>query len=479
MAEISASFAALRFGLGLRGEATDPISKDLRDALLEEAATQSELPGDGEGLEASPKILAEFRKFQVRRKEALKAQRLAQLTGTPPTGKLGAEAVMQSETVPAQSMSPEMERPPQNVAYQKELTAKYARLQAAPFGFFERLVDFWANHFAVDARRSGMTRATVGSYEREAIRPNVLGRFEIMLSAVARHPAMLNYLDNWVSVGVNSRAAKRRPGRGLNENFGRELMELHTLGVDGGYDQADVRALANALTGWTIDFGLQRPETVGKFVFQAQRHEPGPVTVMGKTYPQKGEAQAAAIIADLARHPATARHVSRKLVQAFVADEPPPELVAKLADVFLKTDGDLMAVAKALVTAPESWQAPRAKLRSPQEFVIASTRALGLTLKPAEITRSLVTLGQMYWQPLSPAGYPGDSRNWLAPDAMTNRLDVAQYMAARAKPEDPMAIADRVLGDLLTGSTREAIGRAESPAQAYALLLMSPEFQRR
>ncbi|TFF25263.1 DUF1800 domain-containing protein [Jiella endophytica] len=465
----SAAFAASRFGLGLRPQDAASFAGDPAGALLEEAVRQSKRPLDGDGLRPTPEILLTFKTYQVRQKQLETAM---QTRATADGASMAMDEAGKNSAMMAEAK-------PQIVAYEAELAAKVARQLAAPIGVCERLVDFWSNHFAVEVTKSFITRADVGAYEREAIRPHVLGRFEDMLLAVARHPAMLAYLDNWQSVGVNSLAAKRQQGRGLNENFGRELMELHTLGVDGGYRQADVRALANALSGWSFGMNLDRRNEVGRFVFRPGMHEPGPITILGKTYRQKGERQGAAIIADLARHPATARHLSRKLVQSFVADDPPEALVARLADVFTKSDGNLLEVTRALLTAPASWEAPRNKLRSPQEFVVASARALDVRLQPKEARRGLTTLGHMYWQPVSPAGYPGDSRNWLAADAMTNRLDLAEYIAARARPVDPQALAKTVLGDLLSAPTLEAIRRAESPRQAYALMLMSPEFQRR
>lgn len=475
MMKASAAFAATRFGLGLRSDRPASIGDDPAAALLEEALSQSQTPLADPGLKPTAANILAFWRYRAAQRQEQEAGRAMTRADPPPPGGPSQERMKP----PAKAAMAERKLPAHMAIYQKEWAAKVARLQAAPIGFFERLVDFWSNHFAIEVIKSPLTFATVGAYEREVIRPHVLGRFEDMLLAVAQHPTMLVYLDNWTSVGPNSLAAKRSGKRGLNENFGREIMELHTLGVDGGYDQADVREVANGLTGWTFLNNLKQPHLVGTFIFRPGMHEPGARVVLGKTYRQKGAAQGAAIIADLARHPATARHLSRKLVQAFVADDPPAELVAELADVYLATDGDLFALTKALVTSPKSWEAPRRKLRSPQEFVFAAARALAVPLNKDAARRSLVTLGQMYWQPTSPAGFSGDSRYWLAADAMTDRLAMAQFLAMRTRPVDPQALAETVLGDLLSASTREAIKRAESPAQAYALLVMSPEFQRR
>ncbi|TFF23294.1 DUF1800 domain-containing protein [Jiella endophytica] len=501
----SAAFAASRFGLGLRRDDADAMGRDPLAALLGDIENPKPL-ARGKTLKPASEILLAMREFQAARAERLaatglsgrarkKASEAAMSSDDAGSSAMAMESrAMESQAMESGAMadgspakmksgatkaSMEEKKPPQGAFYRADLAAKSAQLQNAPIGYFERLVDFWSNHFAVELGKNAITLATTGAYEREAIRPHVLGRFEDMLLAVARHPAMLTYLDNRISFGVNSQLVERNSRFGLNENFGREMLELHTVGVDGGYDQDDVRALANALSGWTFGLNPRQPDKVGVFAFTERMHEPGPVTVMGKTYPQKGEDQAKAIIADLARHPATARHLSRKLVQSFVADEPQPELVEQLAKVYLASDGDLFALAKELVTAPKSWEAPRTKLRSPQEFLFASARALNVPIKAGEVRRTLTVLGQAMWRPTSPAGFPGDSRYWLAADAMTNRLDVAQYLGARSKSGDPRAVAEAMLGDLLSAPTREAIARAESPGQAYALLLMSPEFQRR
>lgn len=481
----SPALAATRFGLGLRASPVDLFGADPVAALLDEAAGESKRPPDRD-LAPTSKILFDVQSFFARQRAANQAMEksgadAAEMAGGMPAGMpagmMERPAAMGSGKDAAPEAAPARPERPHLAYFNAEFEALIARMSDAPIGFFERLVGFWSNHFAVEADRSFTTKATVGAYEREAIRPHVLGRFEDMLLAVSQHPTMLSYLDNFLSAGTNSRLGKN--GRyGLNENYGREMLELHTLGVSGGYDQADVRALANALSGWGIVRNPKRKD-YGSFAFFNAMHEPGPVTVLGKVYPQKGEGQARAIIADLAHHPATARHLAFKLVQSFVADEPPKALVARLADVYMKTGGDLGALTKALVTDPASWEAPRAKLRTPQEFVWASLRAIPVTTQFDDVRRGLTILGQLPWSPISPAGYPGDSRYWLAADAMTNRLDYAQFLAARTRPEDPQMLAEAALGDLVSAPTREAVRRAESPAQAYALLLMSPEFQRR
>ena len=245
----------------------------------------------------------------------------------------------------------------------------------ADCGFVERLVVFWSNHFCISANKGELARIWAGSFEREAIRPHVLGRFADMLKAVEQHPAMLFFLDNQQSLGPDSRAGQNRK-RGLNENLAREIMELHTLGVGGGYTQDDVTSLARIITGWTFAGRQGQLGTPGSFVFNANAHEPGPQRLLGKIYEDNGVAQGEAALADIARHPSTAKFIATKFARHFVADDPPPALVARLQDVFRKTDGDLKAMAMALVDSDEAWQAPLTKLRSPYEFLVATGRLL-------------------------------------------------------------------------------------------------------
>jgi uncharacterized protein (DUF1800 family) len=289
----------------------------------------------------------------------------------------------------------------------------------------------------------------------------------------------LTSLNNDTSIGPNSPAG-RKSGKGLNENLGREFMELHTVGVDAGYTQADVTSFSKVLTGWTYGRSENEPEYFGRFVFHRYAHEPGPQTVMGKAYSQQGVDQGLAVIADLVRHPATAAHIAGEFARYFVADDPPATLVTRLTAEFKKTQGDLKALTVALVKSPEAWSAPAAKLRTPQEFLWASIRALSFPAKPPFINRTLNDLGEPLWNPPSPQGFKDDTASWLAPDAMTTRLDTAELMAAQAKGvNDPRQLSADLFGAALSDDTKTAIDRAESRDQAIALLLMSPEFQRR
>lgn len=300
-----------------------------------------------------------------------------------------------------------------------------------------------------------------------------------MLVAVETHPAMLAFLDNQQSIGPNSRGGQRR-GRGLNENLAREILELHTLGVDGGYSQADVTALAAMITGWTFVGRRGRQGEPGDFLFNANLHEPGAHTLLGRAYADDGFAQGRRALGDLARHPATARHVATKLARWFVADEPPAKLVAALAETFRKTGGDLAAVSAALISSNEAWSAPATKLRTPFEFVVAAWRALGRQPDFGPMERALLAMGQPLWRPPGPNGFTSDARMLAAPDALRARIDFAAVWARQAGGGvDPRALVETALGPLASLQTRQAAGRAESRPEAIALLLMSPEFQRR
>lgn len=387
---------------------------------------------------------------------------------------------------PPEAMRPNAPKPasaPLNIiqkTFRAEALARLQRAIMADRGFVERLVVFWSNHFCISASKGGPARMWAGSFEREAIRPHVLGRFADMLKAVEQHPAMLFFLDNQQSLGPDSRAGRNR-NRGLNENLAREILELHTLGVGGGYSQDDVTALANIITGWTYAGRLGQLGPPGSFVFNANAHQPGAQRVMGKIYDASGLAQGEAVLADIARHPSTAKFIAGKFVRHFVADDPPPALVARLAHVFTRTDGDLKALALALVDSDDAWKAPLAKMRSPYEFLIAAGRLLAqIPNDPARYLGGLNTLGQPLWSPAGPNGFADTNAAWASPEGVKLRLDISAQIASRfADGVDPRDLLELVAADAASIETRRTIERAESRQQALALLLMSPEFQRR
>ncbi len=360
--------------------------------------------------------------------------------------------------------------------YLAEQTARLDAAVTSDAPLLERLTRFWSNHFTVSCIRP-VIRGFAGAFEREAIRPHVTGRFADMLLAAERHPAMLFYLDQVISIGPNSRAGTRN-GKGLNENLAREMLELHTLGVDGGYSQNDVEALARILTGWSI--ARLRDPDAGMFRFYPQTHEPGSKTLLGKTYSDAGYDEGVAALHDLAAHPATARHIATKLARHFIADVPPPDAVQRIARVFQSTSGDLKQVTAAIIREDAVWKAPYAKVRPPEELLIAASRVTGF-VPPAPFTvTSLHNLSQQPFFAPSPAGWPDQAGDWIGPESVLHRADWCQAFAARLpNPPDPVALADGIFGETLRDETAQAIRRAASRRDGLALLIASPEFQRR
>jgi uncharacterized protein (DUF1800 family) len=495
-AAAQAALALHRFGLGPRPGSIAAIASDPRGALIAElerpgvgridnpelmtSAQSSRAAFEARAGRQAERIVAERAKKEAEEQAKVMANNMAANDMAPnemaPNEMARAEAAPSTDAAkPAAAPQAPPPPTPERQYFLKEVKARLDAGLDAEIGFAERLVWFWSNHFCVSAYT---VPNMVGGYEREAIRPHILGRFADMLLAVEGHPAMLVYLDNQMSIGPKSVAGINRT-RGLNENLAREILELHTLGVRTGYSQSDVIAFANVLTGWTIVSVQNNPEHGSEFIFNKRMHEPGPQQVIGKTYPDTGVEQGRAVLADLARHPATATHVATKLVRAFIADEPPPALVERLTAAFRDTDGDLKAIAKALVTSEEAWTAPRDKLKTPCEWTIAMVRATGsLRVDPERFTRGQAALGQPIWLPPAPQGFPDNEATWI--DGMGRRLDIANNFAERvAERIDPAAVLDVGLGPLASDATRQAVARAESRQQALALAFMAPEFQRR
>ncbi len=364
-----------------------------------------------------------------------------------------------------------MGRPNQARILREESLASLALSIGGDYGFRERLVAFWANHLAIARNRAPLF---TGLYIREVIRAHVTGRFEDMLVAMARSPAMLVYLDNNGSVGPNSPVGKRTR-RGLNENLAREILELHTVTPAAGYSQADVTAFAHVLTGW----GFQGGREPFGFSFRAQSHEPGPKTVMGQTFPE-GQEGGVMALAWLARHEKTHRHLATKLVRHFVADDPPPAAVDTIFGVLRDTQGDLGAASRALVRLPEAWATPLGKLRNPQDYVVSVLRAVEAPPDMAERAFGAVQfLGQPLWLPPAPIGFPDTAPPWAAPELMVRRIDWVNGIAGRGAGRDAADLAASVLGPLCRPETLRAAARAGSAREALTLILASPEFHRR
>lgn len=360
--------------------------------------------------------------------------------------------------------------------YLAENAARVSSAATSETPLIDRLTRFWSNHFTVSCIRP-VVRGFAGAFEREAIRPHVTGRFVDMLLAAERHPAMLFYLDQVISIGPNSPLGRRRD-RGLNENLGREMLELHTLGVDGGYTQADVEALARILTGWSI--ARLRDPDAGNFHFYPPIHEPGPKILLGKTYREDGLAEGEAALRDLAMHPATAQHIATKLARHFIADEPPADAVRRIAGVFRDTGGDLKRVTAAVVREEAVWKTPFAKVRTPDELLVSACRVTGFTLLPPMLANTLRVLDQPAFFAASPAGWPDRASDWVGPEAAMHRAEWCQAFAARIPdPPEPAGLADAIFGEMLPEETMQAIRRAPSRREGLALLLAAPEFQRR
>jgi uncharacterized protein (DUF1800 family) len=310
----------------------------------------------------------------------------------------------------------------------------------------EVMSDFWFNHFNIFVGKDEPEPYYLVGYERDVIRPRSLGKFEDLLEAVAHSPAMMLYLDNAQSVGPDSFAAlrakendyrkpknKRQAPQGLNENYARELMELHTLGVNGGYTQADVIQAARILTGWTID----RPQQGGGFIFAPMRHEPGTKVVMGQKFKEDGEMEGRELLHFLATRPATAQFLSRKLAIRFVGDDPPQALVDRMAKTYLSTDGDISAVLTALFHSPEFWATSdfRAKVKTPLEFVVSSVRASGATVDNMQpLVQALRQMGMPLYGAVPPTGYKWDAADWVSTGALVDRMNFALSLAANRLP---------------------------------------------
>jgi uncharacterized protein (DUF1800 family) len=460
-----AAIAANRFGLGARPGELARLGGDPRGALL--AQLKGPAPLITDSLPPSSELLAKVIAQRNARREA---------AGGPPDAQSTESVVAIAKGL----------RDIYLPAYLGDVSARFRTAVTSERSFAERLVHFWSNHFAVSVDKL-VVLGLAGAMEREAIRPHVLGNFQDMLVAVEQHPAMLLYLDNAQSVGPDSRAAgiAGRRGRkvGLNENLGREILELHTLGVDAGYTQDDVRALASIITGWSIggDLGRLKGGEPGSFYFREILHQPGKQVLLGKTYRQDGIEQGQAALHDLAVNPHTARHVATKLARHFIADDPPDAVVRRLTAAFEKSRGDLPTVYRALLESPEAWTTASVKFKTPAEYLFSAYRALQLPVgEGRRELQAFELLGQRNFQPGSPAGWPDRSADWDGSAALLKRLEWAQALGQRLGADhNALQVADAALGASLQADTRRAIERAQDGSQALTLLLSSPDFMRR
>ncbi len=478
---LEAALALHRFGFGPVVGSIAAIAGDPRGAVLADLerpgagrVAAANLPNSGQAARALFEFRAErLAKEKLAQRAKKEAEAKGMLVGTADGDAMNPNGDAQAPKPEAAQTQQNQQPPLMAQLVQNEAKVRIEAAVAAEIGFVEHLVWFWSNHFCVSANK---IVSMAGAYEREAIRPHVLGRFVDMLTAVESHPAMLFYLDNLGSMGPNSVAGINRD-KSLNENLAREILELHTLGVRTGYSQDDVTHFANVLTGWTW-IGLGEPNRGGEFVFVKRLHEPGEQTVMGKTYPDTGMDQGRAVLADLARHPATAAHIAHKFARHFVADEPPPSLVDKLTKSFNDSDGNLKELAKTLLAAEESWTPERTKLKRPFEWLISALRLTGAPWVVGRVMAGQALLGEPLWRPPAPNGFADYESAWI--DGLSQRVDIANNFAGRvAERLDPVALVEAGLGPLASAETRNTVARAESRAQALTLLLMAPEFLRR
>ena len=445
----AARIAANRFGLGARPGDVSRIAPDPMGWLWSQAST------DGApriaGIDATrPRLLQ-----VVRYRQVLRTMRMAMpdpspaTTSSPPPVRLPPEPV----TDPSTGL---VLRPPFRM-HQEDLAIRVSHMVASERPFAERLAGFWSNHFAVAGGKGEVAPLAV-PYENEAIRPHVFGRFGDMLAAAAFHPAMMEYLDLGSSIGPGSRIGMAK-GRSYNENYAREVMELHTVGVNAGYRQDDVVQLSLALTGWSVD----RAE--GTVVFRSDAHEPGTRTIMGRTLDDDGNVQGPEALAMLATHPRTGPRICRKLAVHFMGDEPADALVAAMSAAWRSSGGGLPQVYSAMLAHPASWDARPGRFKPPEAFVVSCARALRSSEAPERLIATMNSLGQKPFSAQAPTGYPESSVAWLTPGAMVARLQAAADMAARAPTtEDPVAWLTGIVGvDSRIPHLRGSEARADSP----------------
>lgn len=465
---LNAVIAANRFGLGARPGELTQIARDPKAWLLNQIGQTQSTTLRSDNLLSSAQAFEVLQDYQ-------QARAAQQRNAASPSPALTMDERVRLADLVGKTTGPEIE----------------ARIQHAvttPAPFAERWVQFWSNHFTM-AVRNLQTTPFPGSFEREAIRPHVWGRFEDLLIKADTHVGMLIYLDQAQSIGPNSEAAKTQQGRrraaGLNENLAREILELHTLGADGGYAQADVTEFARALTGWTVAGPrlrrLAQGAKTGTAIFVPAMHEPGSRTILGKNFAATGERQALEVLVHLARQPQVAKRIAFKVAQHFVADDPPPALVTRLENSFRQSGGDLSALAKTLVQSPEAWAPEARKFKTPNDFLISTMRTSGANATSTQALRSTFEqLGQTPWRAPSPKGWPDVASEWAAPDAILKRIDWANLAAdVIGETFQPIAFAESALGPALTDKTKTAISRAQTARQGIVLALMSPEFQRR
>lgn len=534
MSLVQGAIAANRFGMGAKPGEIDAAASDPRGWLKAQIKPDAALVS-GDGLKTTEQAFQDERDAQRMivgqlgrpnarpqgntRPQASPAAQSSDMqtandqagvqTGAQAGGQAGKGAQLRTPQQQARQMAQRQARDELN----GEIDARTKHALETSDSFSERWARFWSNHFTVAAKNRQLI-GLAGPYEREAIRPHVYRSFGELLGSASFHPAMLIYLDANKNFGPSTDAAKARKV-GLNENLAREILELHTMGVGSGYTQADVTEFARALTGWTVGgpqtmrllaggglgqgrafrqggFGagqgqafrasLQQADAyLGKAVFVDALHEPGARTIVGKTYKAEGKLQAAAVLDDLARSRATAKHISTKLARHFVSDTPPDNAVKKLEAVYMKSGGDLSAMARACIDLDEAWGETALKFKSPDELLISVGRSAGQDAAFGRDARTVyASLAQQPFGAQAPVGWPDDGASWSGADAVMKRLQWANSVSQRIMVSgSPNDFLNRALGPTASEATRTAVSRAETAQQGFTLALMSPEFQRR
>ena len=465
MVSTDAFIAANRFGLGPLPLELSVIEKNPRAWLKRQISTESKTPLRLQNL---PSVAEIMRTYIRNRQQGNRGQ------GNQGSGNRSSGMNFRQQ---------------QKQFYTDTLYARTLTMVETSRPFAEHMVSFWSNHFTVSNAGRKIIGPIAVAYETNAIRPHIFGNFEDMLNAVAHHPTMLLYLQNHISMGANSAMALKPRGnsrgraraRGLNENLAREIMELHTLGVNGGYTQNDVTEFAKVITGWSMGGRGGGPEDANGFRFKRWMHEPGPKTVLGQVFEGGGESEGINALKMLAHHPSTAKFIATKLVRHFVSDTPPASAIAKIEKVFSQSQGDLAKVSEALIDLEEAWQEPLSKTKRPYELVISTYRALGI--KPPNKKQFLKALGELHHTPFkaaSPAGWSDKAEDWLTPETLMRRIEWTRTLAAKlprsVKPEELFA---DTIGAVASPQTKLWVSRAPSAEEAIALILASPEFQRR
>ncbi|WP_082897131.1 DUF1800 domain-containing protein [Thalassotalea crassostreae] len=448
-----AAIAANRFGLGARGNELSQAQSDPKTWLINQLQPikfSADLPSSGELMSGFYDIKQQERMLKKSNENEEKSDEIKAIN------KMRGKHIKN--------------------AYSTAVTDTFVQALNSSNSLSWRLLDFYSNHFSVTTQGAAMG-ILAATLEREAIAPHIHGSFENLLLAVTSHPAMLMYLNNERSFGANSRFGKKK-GAGLNENLAREILELHTLGVDGGYQQQDVIELAKGITGWSI--GTEKKDGANGFKFRHFGKEPGTRVLLGKVYKQKGIKQGIAMLQDLANHPNTANHVCSKLVKHFISDKPNEKLVAAMVETWKKTGGNLKQVAITMINNDLAWQPEMAKYKTPREYLMSSLRALNFKkVDSKKLIFTLTSLGQQPFKAGSPKGYSDEQQDWDGSNALISRIDWTSMLAQQVRNANAENIMNRTLA-LNTGAhTYKSVIRAESRTQALMLFFMSPEFLRR